>query len=260
MNEDLNTHKPVEGFKKEHLLKGIKPIYVCLINPKDDPYYYADLQRGLIDSTFYYAKTEIHNVRYKDTHDPEKLERLKEKNFLNGGIKTYVISTIDELDKFSQRFYDCSGIVVTGIDRQTGKNVSSKSHQNPEGFLYSAKQDFSTHLRERLSEIKRRCKEGTVDAVVIGGMYYEFTSQEGETEDFRQNYIDSIKFLGKEVRTILGFDPVVVSGPKLSGGGDNIYYSNKDRRLYFVRSGDINKNTRDFSASKIESERSQWDS
>ena len=130
-------------------------------------------------------------------------------------------------------------MVVAGIDKRTGENISFLTHQNPEEFLgYNNKEDikakFIKHLKQRLNEIKKRCKQGTIDAVIVGGKYFTNFHDIIFAPEMNPNYLGSIKLLGVEVKKSLDFEPIVINGPKALGP-DDVFYDNKKRKLYFIR-------------------------
>ncbi len=113
------------------------------------------------------------------------------------------MSPIDNLDKLSRSFYNCTGAVVTGKDKNTSENISFLSHQDPEYFLDEEKKfRFARDLKRQIEELRRRSIEGSIDAVILGG---QSTGKE---------YVESIKLLGHEISDLLGFEPVVITGPK----------------------------------------------
>ena len=217
MKEELDMKKSIHpGFK--HLNEGVKPITVCVGSYGD----YGQLGINELDINFSEQFDDVHNVNYG-----EEAEILQKKDFLGGG-GTWTISTIDGLYKFSKGLFDCTGLVVSGIDKKTGKNISFMTHQDPKEFLKkNLKGLFIEALQSRLSEIKERCVPGTIDALIIGGRYTD--------EKNRKNYFDSLDLISNEVEGALGFKPVVYNGPKLNNSHDNMFYNNSKRRLYLMR-------------------------
>ena len=250
MNERLNVSKP-----QEHLnlnIKGARPI-IASIGTQDD----FGEELGLIEE-YFKESDRAHNINWGGL-----TTEFERKKFLNAGAGTYVISTIDDFDKFSQNFYECTGLVVTGIEKSTGENISLMSHQNPGTFLHDKPEEFAAHLLGRLAEIKRRCVPGTIDAIIIGGKDIPKPEPATEDSDMIPWYLGSIKLLGKEVQNILGFEPVVINGPKISSGSDDIYYDNANRRLYFVRGvgnpgAKINPNVGGFVPSDVDKHKDKW--
>jgi hypothetical protein len=239
-----------DALKSEHLTKGIKPIITCIGSYND---FGVKGISSIVDELSDEQPIGNHNVDYYEV--PFVVE---EKNFLGGG-KTWTISSIDNLNKYSQKFFDCTGLVVTGKDRITRQNISFLSHQDPTKFLKTEKNKFKSHLEDRLTEIRDRCEKGTIDAVVVGGQYprdhkddFHFTN--GRT---RKNYLDAIKLISEEVQQVLGFEPVIINGPKLRSDFDNVFYDNKNRRLYFVRP-EVNPDTGSFTNSDIDKEKNKW--
>ncbi len=240
MKEKIGTPKLIDTSKSEHLIPGVKPIIVCI-----------DSRTSITSIVPKLTLSNMRGINYDDSP-----ANWAKNNFLHAGLETYIISTIDDFNKFSEGFFDCTGLVVAGIDKETGKNISFLTHQDPKRFLSITKDKFIEHLKQRLIEIKNRCQPGTIDAVIVGGNYLT-----GFLNSFRQNYLDSIKLLSLETQQILGFEPVVINGPKLirnnSGDADNIYYDNQNRRLYFMRQ-EVNLNTGSFTHSYIDKEKKKW--
>jgi hypothetical protein len=246
----------VDPLKSEHLKEGTSPIMVCVGTPEQ-----FDENPGDEEKFFLREKSShsIHNVDYFG--DPSN---LVEQGFKNAGRRSYVISPVDTLDKFSRTFKNCTGMIVTGQDKETGENISFMSHQYPGHFLLDdeAGGKFGSDLRERLRELKEKSVDGTIDAVIVGGNYLKkaYFKRIGESDDakFRHNYIDSIKLLSTEVQIVFGFEPVVITGPKMVGGADDIFYDNKHRRLYAMRPEVGKKSTKSFMPKDIETEAKKW--
>lgn len=254
MNEKYQI-EGVDSLKSEHLHKNIKPIIACvgnerqfINNPGDNPHFSARRDRLL---------RAAHNVDYYGNP-----KRLAENNFKNEGFNSYVISPIDSLDKFSDSFLNCTGLVATGQDKETGEEISFLSHEDPRYFLNNQNQDtFTDALNRRLHELKMRSTEGTIDAVIVGGNYFTDDSSIGDaSKPYREDYLASIKLLSKEVSKVLGFEPVVITGPKTSPGRskDHIYYDNKERRLYVERPVVGDASTESYVASKLEEQEKKW--
>jgi len=239
MGEGLSISKP-EG----HLTKGIKPIIACVGSFKDFDYQ----ERNKILSHFNPNSRGVFNVDFRFSAEdvispPEQ----------------------DHSNKFSEEFCDCTGLIVVGTEKGTDDNVSFLTHQDPKEFLFSKKEEFTKRLRERLAQIKDKCVPGTIDAVLVGGWYSKdpftlyFAKKLGlKDRDVAKQYTDSIKLLGAETKEILGFEPIVINGPKTELGlGDKVYFDNKNRRLYFVRP-EVNHKTGDFPPSDIGNQKDKW--
>ncbi|MFA5831637.1 MAG: hypothetical protein WC878_07475 [Candidatus Paceibacterota bacterium] len=233
------------ALKSEHLNSGIKPIMVC------------------VDTTDHRSEFEKKDFREKM---PSALhvnfyaypEDLDDENIKNAGIGTYAVSPVNEQNKFSRGYCECTGIVVSGIDKETGKNISFLSHQDPNELLTGHPEKFSADVHSRLLEIKNRCKEGTIDAVIAGGNYITKKGNKGALKSTRENYGDVIPALSEEVRSVLGFDPAVVVGPKNVPGDDHLYFDNDNRRLYVFRpeTGDVS--TESYMPKDFEKQEKKW--
>jgi hypothetical protein len=169
------------------------------------------------------------NVGNIDWHSGEYSIKSKAVESVSGGKMSYVFSDIDSLDKVSTDFNSCFGLVVAGIDKKTKKPVSLVTHQPP---TYFSNDSFLRIFSQKLKEMRDKCDLSSIDAVVIGGINIG-------------SYKTAMNVLGLEVKKVLSFEPVCVNGPKLNFSlTDKLYFDNKDRRLYLVRST-VNKEVRD---------------
>lgn len=207
--------KKMENFihpKFSHLEKGIKPIRVCidtLNNIKSDK--------------------EINSLKEnsEDIEHTSSSEYYEKYNMLNVESGECVISNINEKNKFSEGYSVCLGMAIIGIDKNTGKNISLLTHQEPIAFLSS--DDFKKYLLERTKDIVAQSKSGTVDAIIFGGSV-TMNSLDASVS----NYEDSIKLISEITSTPLGFSPSVVTGPKIPIGINDIYLDSENRNLYLV--------------------------
>lgn len=258
-NEDLDQpEKPEEGkvlnpLKAEHLKKGVKPIIACIGEPE---HFYGS--SGIEQEVFGNSSPNQNKNSNRNVNYYEDLKTLAEQNFKNAGEYSYVISPIDSSNKFSKTFRNCIGLVVVGIDKNTSENISFLSHQDPSYFLESnSKSDkFVNDLREQLQELKERCAERTIDAVIVGGNY--FRDEDYMDKKFAKNYLASIKLLGKETKDIFGFEPVVIAGPKRVTGEDHIFYDSENRRLYITRPEVAKESTKSYLPSDIKDKEKKW--
>ncbi|MBP9771595.1 MAG: hypothetical protein KBD16_01580 [Candidatus Pacebacteria bacterium] len=213
-----------EAGPRRHLKDGIKPIFACVGTE-------GDFQNEFSEEAHYfdinYLGDKVDNVDY--FKDPESLKR---RGMKNAGEYTYVISEVNDRDKFSAEFRNCTMLVVTGIDKKSGENISLMSHQDPTEFLSFNKDNFVQHLLQRLQELKEKSVEGTIDAVIAGGnLRPDYLPQDALTRD----YTGSIALLTEHVKELFGFEPLVIVGPKTVKGGDSVFYDSHNRRLFIVR-------------------------
>jgi hypothetical protein len=216
--------------KSEHLHEGIKSIIAC-IDVSDDPH--DEKKFGKFEELVF--SDNVHNI--ENVNYSAKPEMLKETNFKNAGEQTYIISTIDDANKFSKTLRNCTGIVVAGQDKETGKDISFMSHEDPETFVQSenGSESFARDLRSRLLEIKERCVPETIDAIIAGGNYFANVYSEKYDKKRRDTYSDSVALLSREIKDAFGFEPVVITGPKAFPGSEHIFYNNAERQLHILR-------------------------
>lgn len=232
---------------KSHLKKGVRPIMACVETIEQ-----LEKNPGLEFEMFLEELPKLRNTKEVDYYsDPWELKR---QNFKNAGNSSYVISTIDDSNKFSKGFKNCTGLVVSGIDKETGENISFLSHEDPGFFLRRGGdgEQFMSDLGERLEELKARSAEGTIDAVIVGGNYFKGS-------EYMLDYLGSIHVLSDKVSKILGFEPMVIAGPKeVRKGTDNVFFDNKNRRLYVVRPEVGNERTEGYMPKDMEEQEKKW--
>lgn len=248
MKEGINLNQDQKP--KGHLdfsIEGVKPIIVCTGTPND-------FSGSPAEFPYPGDNFNLKNIQEIDWFNGHI--QTRDQQLLNAGAKTYVISPLDSSNKLSKEFYSCTGLVVAGIT-PTGEKISFLTHQQAKSILIYQKKEFNQHLKERLTEIKEKCLPGTIDAIIIGGDY----SREGEFVDpgFQERYLESIKSVGQEVLDIIGFEPTVANGSKILDvmKNDDVYYDNKNRRLYFVRP-EVNEDFRDFKPSEADQHKNNW--
>ncbi|MES2930483.1 MAG: hypothetical protein V4665_01735 [Patescibacteria group bacterium] len=103
-----------------------------------------------------------------------------EKQGMRGGFPGYVISGVDESPKRSHSYKNCSSILAVAEDKETGKQISFLSHQNPSFFLSTEKENFKNDLAISLAELVLRAKPGTIDIGIMGGNYYDSVNNENK--------------------------------------------------------------------------------
>ncbi|OGM98048.1 MAG: hypothetical protein A2915_01325 [Candidatus Yanofskybacteria bacterium RIFCSPLOWO2_01_FULL_41_34] len=71
--------------------------------------------------------------------------------------------------------------------------------------------------------------------------------------------MESIQLLSEQAQNILGFEPVVMTGPKTRRGGyDNVFYDNNNRRLYIMRQQVGDETSKSYLQSDAENQKKKW--
>lgn len=253
-----------EGSKFEYLRSDIKPIMACVGKPADFKDYPGPTvvfnKNNPYNINLDFSKSNSTNAQHVDYFgDPKK---MSEEGSRNQGEYSYVISRINNQDKFSNKFKNCTGLLVAGKDKNTGENISFLSHEDPDYFLSSeeSRQKFMSDLKKRLEEIKERSADRTIDARIVGGNY--FTDKGDWSRDkidkFAKHYLESIELLAAETSGVLGFEPIVVMGPKTKSGQDDVFYDNENRRLYIVRTVADAAISESFVPKEIKDQEKKW--
>lgn len=209
-----NTDEPIstETAKSSHLVEGFKPIIACVGTRE---------QYGEETIKTKGAEKVSHNVNYEG--DPED---LNESGFENAGKFTYVISPIDAKPKFTEELIMCTSLIAVGCELGTGEELSLLTHQDPRKIVDKKRWVFISALTKKLEELKKRCSVGSIDVVIVGGQF----NPDDRTDDYRR----TLAILNSVVREVLGFEPLVICGPK-DYGGDDVYFDTPKRRIYIFR-------------------------
>ncbi|MDD3487626.1 MAG: hypothetical protein PHF35_04620 [Candidatus Moranbacteria bacterium] len=239
--EDYSRKK--EAIYSDHLSENIKPIMVCVSAPEHKNF------NGSHNEIFL---TQKGNANYFGNP-----EALREAGFKNPEKDSYVISPVSNLDKFSNSFINCLGLVVAGQDKNTGENISIISHQRPDYFtrntqLEDRKDGFVSDLKSRLGEIESLSREKTIDAVLFGGNYFE------DDKLLQKEYEAGIGLISQIIEKELGFIPVVATGSKNILGDESVEYDNKNRRLYIFRKIVGDGTTKNYSPTDFSLQKEEW--
>lgn len=235
--ESFTSKNEINTRKSEHLTNGERPIFACVEGYGDEmALRFAATNKHLISEIKKNKKVEI--VDYKDT---------------------YAISPLNGKDKVSTDYVMCTGVAGVGKDKWTDENISFLSHQFPGIFLpgESLHKKFVTDLRARLEELKESCIPGSVDVVILGGEYNKGFAR------FENRYTDSVNLLKSEVSNIFGFDPVVITGPKLPsnsliGNTEFVLLDTAHRHLFISRPKTGDSSSESYTPNKIESQTNKW--
>jgi hypothetical protein len=250
------------ALKSEHLNKDTQPIIAC-IGTIYDFKENSDIIRKIYRPD---DNDTIENVDYFAKH-----EDLVERDFKNAEDRSYVISPVNGKDKISRTFENCTGAAVSGSDKKTGKNISFLSHQDYRYFLpnkffpvHPHADRFVEDMERQMSVLKEQCIPGTIDAVIFGGNYAigdekkDRWAEIQSNEAFRVAHVRSIDLLASKISEVLGFEPVVITGPKTGGGDDEVYYDNENRRLYIIRPSVGDSSAESYLPKDIKKQEEKW--
>jgi len=253
MLEEKTGEKPINTLHSEHLTNGERPIIASV-----EGYGKLTVKEVLDGSNRFRIFTE------RDKENTDYVEYCgdvafqKEHGFLTDEGGDYVISPVNAKNKVSTGYIMCTGVVGVGKDKERDENISFLSHQYPEIFLPGkpGHEQFVADIVARIAELKERSVPGSVDSVIFGGFYYK------KVKAYEGEYADSIKLLQKEVRNVLGFDPVVITGPKISEldemTDEAVFFDTANRRLYISRPETGDATTESYMPDDIASQTKKW--
>ena len=184
--------------------------------------------------------------------DTERKRLMKEAEFVawNSNEEMLLISDINQENKRSEGYINCTGIALVGLDK-TGRNISLLTHQSIKNFVlpeYIPK--FTRKITEAMGDFSEHLDEHNpnISAMIFGGNYfddkaatltYETTGkheQEEGSPTMGDDYRKAIKVLGALIQNSLHVKPRVAIGPNMVSGKEiEVVLDTKNRRLYIMR-------------------------
>ncbi|MCX6739141.1 MAG: hypothetical protein NT098_03785 [Candidatus Parcubacteria bacterium] len=242
----------------EHLKRGEKSVIACFGTFSDFEKTEPSLCKILLSPSFDHEKSDTENVDYY-----AKPTEWKNINAKTAGTETYVISSVSSRDKLTRYLYDCTSVFAVGREKKTRKNISFLSHQDPTKFLRERyREQFTNNLTDSLTELKSLCVRGTIDVVISGGMFLpDLPDAEWCWDDarrVRKMYKQSISLLSEIIVEVLGFEPVVICGPKKVERSDSVFCVNKTRHMYIARPQVENTMTESFLPQYLDIQEEKW--
>ncbi len=231
----------IDTLASEHLKEGVSPIIASIgeQNREDDDEYWRMQDM--------FGQQKYHIDFFKSGISLELGDSK------NGGEQTYIISPVNSKNKYTDELIDCTSVIAVGMDKKTGKNISFLSHEmslrrlklenknkNHKDREFDIHDKFIEDFKSSLKELKEKSEEKTVDIVIAGGKILmkdkKLPSTMTDSARYDSNYTRTIEGISKLVEDEFGFQPVVITGPKVFDGSDVVLFDNKNRRLYIKRS------------------------
>jgi len=229
IKEDVFTEKKSEESynsnttKIKRLLDFLKPQNFFKSNKSQENYKDEKISLSFLE------KNELTTQEVK-----EKIEQLKttaEYISYHENNCGYNFSKISSTDKYSDGYSICSGLVVSGLDKDTGERISFLSHQNPsvrnEEAAISREKIFKHDLIIYLEDIINKIDTKSAQAVIFGGV----PSRDG---------LEMKNMLTKIVKKKMGKDPIVVNPKQENADGLSAIYDNKKNSLTLINSMNLN--------------------
>ncbi len=227
--------KEINPLHNEHLAEGVRPIMASIVDSYDR------------DSQSTEAMLRIMNRG--ENVDFFWLPESSRDTMVSPDKKTYIISGCDDKDKFSQNYIDCTGVILVGTQRDTEKQISFLSHQDPKAISGKYQDRFRRDLSKRINELKELSADNSIDAVIFGGQDIWF-----------KKYKESVKLLSEICQKVLGFEPVVLAGPntRILKGDTDIYLDTQNRRVYLDRPEQRKDSNQSYLPSQYDLARQKW--
>ncbi len=211
----------MNSYQENHLELPKYAILICI----DDNYDNLDSIQEKFDN-----KNAL-NVDFYDN-----VKEMNKKGNKNNGEYSFVISPANERLKYTTMLRICTSVVISGLCKETKKNISIITHQTPRTILekHDEKKYFKELLRESLSKFKSKCIDKSIDVVIVGGKFETDTKNSIEN----QEYEFSLKTLEKVLNEELKFNPLIIeplTNQEEVFLGQDIYFDTPNRRLYVFR-------------------------
>ena len=135
------------GDKFNHLESPASKITICL-ETYSGPYYKFKLPEN-VETLKKYAEDIcwLSNPLYYRKH-----------NIKSNNEGTYAISEASEKDKYSEGYLNCTGLVMTGTDKETGDVISIVTHQQSDSTTLPDKDKFQKDFVYTTRDFMERCK------------------------------------------------------------------------------------------------------
>lgn len=170
----------------------------------------------------------------------------------------YTFSSINEKDKFSIEYQNCTGIVAVGVEN--GKNISFLTHQYTGDVIHDFRTQFTNELTALLKNFKDRVDPETIDISIVGGKYDNKTAAYGRTDfTYAEEYEEVVLLIREIVHDVLGIYPHIVAGPIKGKGDVSVLVVTKERQLHMTRPEQTEKaRDKGFSSARFEEETEGW--
>ncbi len=239
-----NTNNPlpddIDTLRWAHLTNRKDMILTCVHNDSNIDSWLEKYRAKMADDFLYYMPELPNHTLSRDTSIFKTV--LKEHDYCA------VISHINIKNKFSKWYYDCTGIVAIGRDKETGENISFLTHQNPMYLEGGApKESFSHAVTTALEALREKSVQWSIDIVILWGLGYLTSSEDKNLAErnFRR-YTKVIEWLNDIIFNVMKFYPVAVCSPLVfpsNNGSKDIFIDTQKRQIHFwkpTRKGNCN--------------------
>ena len=239
--------------ERRHLREDIIPIRLQIVD--------SDVGDEELDSIYEkLEEDEGKGVVNSVDLDGGDLGVLENNGFKHSGPDSYLISPISERDWTSDHYFNCTGVVAIGRDKDTGREVSFLTHQDPKYFVdgnNEEKEKFSRELVASLKELESLSEVGTVEILLLGG---NFGTGNIPNRDLQQRqYKQSIKRLREIIFESLGFDPKVITGPNnIIGSETVVVVETQKRNVWIERDKQLPEFDQSYQASLLDEAEKRW--
>lgn len=178
----------------------------------------CDIKNGNIYNLFLCSLNSFDTTQPITLFDA-KSRQGRELNVLGGN--EYVISDVNNFNKYSGAYCDCTGLVMVGKTKKDNSEISLLTHQTPQNFYDGNIAQFETHLEKRLGFMLENCIFDSIDSVIFGGhlLHSNYNLQ-----------IEKLDFIFKKYN--ITFENNIGPNLLIDQGPTRVYFENKSRSLH----------------------------
>lgn len=231
-NTNISSPEAIDTLRWDHLTDKKDTILTCVHGDSNTDFWLKENESKMGDDIFYY-KPGVHNrASSRDVWIFKTV--LEEYDYCS------IISQINTRNKFSKWYYDCTGIVAIGKDKETGENISFLTHQHPMYLLGELpKEKFKQAVNATLEILRERSVQWSIDIVILWGIgYLTWSEDRNFAEKSFWKYTKIIEWLSDIIFSIMGFYPVAVCSPwifRSNDGSKDIFIDTQKRQIHFLK-------------------------
>ncbi len=152
----------------------------------------------------------------------------------------YIISPVNGLDKSSDNYMVCTGLLVTGKKKGANQYVSFLTHQDWGALIKDTKikDSFKEDLRNSLKKMKDICEEDTVVVGFWGGHNNtKYDAASNHTKTNQENYEDAKTTIGEIAKSIFPKNEFHILAKPSTNPNDSteILFKQQDNELHIYK-------------------------
>lgn len=166
-------------------------------------------------------------------YDNKNLNTLDDLWIIHGGEEqSYQISALDKENKYSLRYINCIGCVISGKTLD-GERLSFLTHQDSQLLTNNKiyREKFYRDLFNQIEYSKKKLDLSTIDVKVFGGNGYLTWKKSPNLNTY---YVNTLSLVDEIIYKTLWFHPIIAHSPKQEGGHNDVFFDTEKNILYII--------------------------